>query len=144
MRILFPASTLVFALTFTTGTLTMACAEQLQSTGTAAPQQQGKAMHRHAPNAAHQTKRLSKRLGLSSDQSARLQPILAERDARLTALQADGTLAPGAMHKRRHAIKLETEGRINTLLTPEQQRLYSDARAAHHHRRGAEVPEPAA
>ena len=161
MKTILNASVLAVALTFSAG-FAGAYAQQLQSDGTmsqpavqqqqqpaqqqpaqqqSAPQQEP--MRKHAPNPAHEAKRLTKQLGLTPDQTSQLQPILADRDSRMAALHNDTTLDPRTMHKQGHAIELDTQGKINALLTPQQQQLYNDMRAAHHHGPQGAAPAPA-
>ena len=151
MKNLVSTAIVIIAVTLSTGSFAAASAQQLQSDGTmsqpsqqspqpvqqqqAAPAEGG--MPRHAANPARQAKHLSKELGLSPDQSAQLQPILADRDSRMAALHADTTLDPRTMHQQSRAIGQDTDTRINALLTPAQQQLYADMKAAHHHRHGA-------
>ena len=136
-------SLLAFALTFAGSSFTVAHAQVLQSDGTMSQPQQPEAPMKKAPNAAHQAKHLSRQLGLTQDQSAKLLPILTDRDTRMAALHNDATIDPKTMHKQGHAIVLDTEGKINALLTPDQQKMYADMRAARHHG-GKDVPPAAA
>ncbi len=151
MQNILKTSIVALALIFSTGSLAMA--QQLQSDGTisqpqqAAPAQQPTPdqapMHRHAPNPAHETRRLTRQLGLTPDQAAKLQPVLADRDARIAALHSDTTLDPKTMHRQGHAIARDTQGKIDALLTPAQQQTYADLRAAHHHHGGQDAaPTP--
>ena len=45
--------------------------------------------HRHAHNPTREAAKLSKKLNLSSDQTAKLEPILAGRDQKIAALISD-------------------------------------------------------
>ena len=145
------ASVLAVAMTFATGSLAVAHSQQLQSDGTMSQptaQQQQPAppqgnMRKHAPNPNHEAKRLSRQLSLTPAQSSQLEPILADRDARMATLHSDTTVDPRTMHKQGHAIELDTQGKINALLTPQQQQLYSDMRAARHHGPQGAAPAPA-
>ena len=118
---------------------------QLMSDGTTAPAQTlaPAATPRRTPNPNKQTRKLSKELGLTAAQSAQIEPILADRDTRVTALRSDTTVDPRTMHKQNHAIELETQAKINAVLTPSQQQLYADVRAAHkNHGAPAAAPAP--
>lgn len=89
--------------------------------------------HHHAPNPQHETKRLTKQLNLTADQQAKVEPILAERDQKLTALHADTTLAPQDMHQQMKAIHEATEQQLATVLTPDQ---LQQLKSMHHGHRG--------
>lgn len=155
MQAFLSASLLAVAMTFTAGSLAVAHSQQLQSDGTmsqSAAQQpaaqqpqpaprQG-SMRKHAFNPNHEAKRLSRQLSLTSAQSSQLEPILADRDARMATLHGHTTIDPRTMHKQGHAIELDTQGKINALLTPQQQQLYSDMRAARHHGPQGSAPAP--
>lgn len=96
--------------------------------------------HHHAPNPQRETKKLSKRLHLSADQRAKVEPILADRDQKLTALQADSTLAPQDMHQQMKAIHEATEQQLATVLTPDQLQQW---KSMHHGHRGHDQEQPA-
>jgi len=51
--------------------------------------------HHHAHNPQRETARLTKKLNLSADQSAKLEPILADRDRKIAALTSDTTISAG-------------------------------------------------
>ncbi len=146
MQNLASLSLLALTLTFAGSSFAVAHAQVLQSDGTMAqPQQADPAAKQHkAPNAAHQLKHMSKQLGLTADQTAKLQPILADRDTRMATLQNDTALDPKSMHKQKHAIEADTAIKVNAVLTPDQQKLYADMRAAHHKGSGAPMVPPTA
>ncbi|AEU36481.1 hypothetical protein [Granulicella mallensis] len=89
--------------------------------------------HHHAPNPQHETKRLAKQLNLTADQQAKVEPILADRDQKLTALHADTTLAPQDMHQQMKAIHEAAEQQLATVLTPDQ---LQQLKSMHHGHRG--------
>ena len=98
---------------------------------------QAQAMHAHKhADAEHQAKHLTKKLGLSPDQAAQLQPILADRDQKMQALSANSSLDPKSMHQQRRAIASDTDQKLSAILTPDQQQQYAAMKAAHHHGRG--------
>jgi periplasmic protein CpxP/Spy len=76
------------------------------------------AKHHHNPQ--RETARLTKRLNLSPDQSAKLEPILADRDQKMTALRSDTTISPVVMQQKMKALHQETRQQLATVLTPEQ------------------------
>ena len=96
----------------------------------AAPQAGGQYHHRHAPNPQRETKMLTRRLGLSSDQAAQVEPILADRAQRMESLsstQGD----PSSMKTQRHAIMVDTMQKLDAVLTPAQQQERAQMRHGH-------------
>lgn len=92
--------------------------------------------HHHARNPQHEAARLAKRLNLTTDQTAKLEPILADRDQKIAALKSDTTIAPMIAHKQMHTIHQQTRQQIAAILTPDQiQQLKS-----RHHGHGASAP----
>ncbi len=61
---------------------------------------------------------LSKRLNLTPDQTAKLEPILADRDQKISALFANSQLAPQDRREQFKAIHQATEQQLATVLTP--------------------------
>jgi protein CpxP len=84
--------------------------------------------HRHNPQ--REAARLSQQLNLSADQTAKLEPILADRDQKLSALESDTTLTPQQVKQQRRAIQKDTQQQLSTVLTPDQ---LQQMRALHHH-----------
>jgi len=78
------------------------------------------AKHHHAHNPQRETARLTRKLNLSADQSAKLEPILANRDQKIAALTSDTTISPMILQKQMHAIRQETRQQLATVLTPDQ------------------------
>ena len=81
------------------------------------------------PNPNHQAKELSKKLGLSPDQAAQLEPILADRDQKIEALNANTSLDPKSMRQQRRAINVDADQKVNAILTPAQQQQYANLKA---------------
>jgi len=98
---------------------------------TPAPQTSEVATHK-AANPAHQTKELSKKLGLTADQAAKIEPVLADRDQRIAALQANTSLDPKSMKQQRRAIMMDTQSKLNAVLTPAQQQQLATLKAGKH------------
>jgi Spy/CpxP family protein refolding chaperone len=91
------------------------------------------AKHHHAHNPQREAAKLSKKLNLSSDQTAKLEPILADRDNKIAALTNDTTIAPAVMKQQMRTIRQQTRQQLATILTPDQlQQLKS-----HHRGQGA-------
>jgi protein CpxP len=89
---------------------------QMSAPDSAAPAQ----VQRHAPNPHKAAMRISQQLGLSPDQTAKLEPILADRQAKVQALRADTSLTDA---QRKHHMKTihQTERmQLSNVLTPDQ------------------------
>jgi periplasmic protein CpxP/Spy len=130
-RLLFSTSLAALALS---GTLLFA---QQPDTSVAAPAPTVKA-HHHARNPQREAARLSKKLNLSSDQTAKLEPILADRDQKIAALKSDTTITPMIAQKQMHAIHQQTRQQLAAILTPDQlQQLKS-----RHHGHGTPAQTP--
>ena len=103
--------------------------QQPDQTQQAAPQG-GQYHHRHAPNPQRETRMLTKRLGLSSDQAAQVEPILADRAQRMEALnstQGD----PASVKEQRRAIMQDTKQKLDAVLTPAQQQEMAQMHRGH-------------
>jgi Spy/CpxP family protein refolding chaperone len=85
--------------------------------------------HRHAHNPHREAAKLSKKLNLTSDQTAKLEPILADRDQKIAALRNDTTIAPVVMKQQMRAIHKDTKQQLATILTPDQ---LQQMKALHH------------
>ncbi len=70
-----------------------------QST-TTTPTPEGKHFRHNRPNAQQEAAWLSTKLNLSSDQTAKLEPILADRDQKMTALWSNTSLSPDEKSSR--------------------------------------------
>jgi periplasmic protein CpxP/Spy len=75
---------------------------------------------RHAHNPHREAMKMAQRLNLSADQTAKLEPILANRDQKTTALRGSTALSPQDMKMQMRAIHKETRQQLNAVLTPEQ------------------------
>ncbi|HEY5380958.1 MAG TPA: hypothetical protein VIJ65_01780 [Acidobacteriaceae bacterium] len=95
--------------------------------------------HRH-PNPQRQATRLSKQLNLTADQTARLEPILAERDQKFQALMQDTSLTPDQRHEQMHSIQQSTQQQLASVLTPDQLQQMKTMRHNHHRSNGPNQP----
>ena len=86
--------------------------------------------HHHAPNPERQAAMLSRKLGLTPDQTSRLEPILATRDQQMQAIWQNQQLTPQDRHSQMHAIQQQTLQQMSGVLTPDQ---LTQLRAMHHH-----------
>ena len=91
------------------------------------------AKHHHVHNPQREAAKLSKKLNLSSDQTVKLEPILADRDNKIAALTNDNTISDTAMKQQMKAIHQQTHQQLATILTPDQLQQLK----AHHHGHGA-------
>jgi septal ring factor EnvC (AmiA/AmiB activator) len=78
------------------------------------------AKHHHTHNPQREAAKLSKKLNLSADQTAKLEPILADRDGKIAALTNDTTISPVVMKQQMRAIREQTIQQLATILTPDQ------------------------
>jgi Spy/CpxP family protein refolding chaperone len=109
-------------------TLCAATAAFGQTTPDQAPPQAPPPMAHTQPNPAHQTKELAKKLGLTPDQTSQIEPILADRDQREQALMSNTTLDPKSLRQQRRAIMMDSEQKLNAILTPAQQQQFAALR----------------
>ena len=100
----------------------------------------GKSFHYHHRSTAHrEAAMLSRRLNLTPDQTAKVEPILADRDRKLSSLYGDQSLAPDAKRSQRRSIRLDTQQQFANIFTPEQMQKMQ---AMHHHHGGHEQAPP--
>jgi protein CpxP len=74
---------------------------------------------------------MSKKLNLSADQTAKLEPILADRDQKVTALRSNAALSAQDMKTQMRSIHKETRQQLNAVLTPEQLQQMKGMRHGH-------------
>jgi periplasmic protein CpxP/Spy len=99
------------------------------------------ARHHHAQNPQREAATISKKLNLSADQTAKLEPILADRNNKIAALKNDTTISPVAMKQQKRAIRQQTRQQLATVLTPDQLQQLRTMR--HGHDRGQQQPSAA-
>lgn len=101
----------------------------------APPMQQGQRAHAHNP--ARMAHRLGRQLGLTQDQVAQIQPILANRQQQMTSLRADSTLSPQDRRAKARGILQDSRNQIEALLNDTQKQQYeqilAQRRAQHQH-----------
>jgi septal ring factor EnvC (AmiA/AmiB activator) len=96
--------------------------------------------HAHTQNPQREAARLSKTLNLSSDQTAKLESILADRDQKIATLKGDPTISPMIMKKQMQAIHQQTRQQLATVLTPDQ---LQQMKSRHHgHGSPSQTPPP--
>jgi Spy/CpxP family protein refolding chaperone len=74
----------------------------------------------HAPDPHRQAVRMARELSLTPVQTAKLEPILADRDRKIAAVRADSSLDPKTAHKQIHALQHSAQQQLSTVLTPDQ------------------------
>lgn len=77
-----------------------------------------------APDPQRQTARLSRKLKLTPDQAAKIEPILQNRQQQMQQLRADNTLAPRDRRTKMRAIMQDTNNQLQALLTDNQKQQY--------------------
>jgi protein CpxP len=77
--------------------------------------------------AARQTKHLTKSLGLSAEQSAKVQQIMATRTQEMQALRADGSARPS--REQMQANRAKYDDQLKQVLTPDQLTKYTAMQA---------------
>ena len=104
--------------------------------------QQAEARHKqHDPHKV--AAKMSQKLNLTPDQTARIEPLIAARQQKMSALRADTSLTPDARKQQFRAIHQESERQLAGILTPDQ---LQQLKAMHHGhgRHGQNQPPPAA
>jgi protein CpxP len=106
---------------------------QNQAAPTTPPSDGQRHFHHHSPNPQRQAEHLSKALNLTQDQTAKLAPIFADRDQKMSALFQNQQLAPQDKHQQMHAIQKSTNEQLATVLTPDQ---LQQVKSMHHEHGG--------
>lgn len=139
MKRLFISSTLALTLAATTAFCQQPSPQS--PNGSAATQQQPADQqgrhHSFDPHKAAQ--RIGKRLNLTEDQTAKLEPILATQQQKMAALRSDTSLTRDQRLEQFKTIHQDTKSQLATILTPDQlEQLQSMHR---HGRRGHRQPQ---
>ena len=87
----------------------------------------------HGPNPQKQAEMISKKLNLSSDQTAKLTPILTDRAQKTQALFQDQSLTQDQRRAQMKAIRENTQQQLATVLSPDQ---IQQLKTMRHGRRG--------
>lgn len=85
----------------------------------------------HSQNPQQQAAWLSKKLNLTSDQQAKLEPILADRDQKIAALRSDTSLTQDQKKEQFRAIHQNLKQQLSSILTPDQ---LEQTHSMRHHR----------
>jgi periplasmic protein CpxP/Spy len=76
------------------------------------------------PDPQRQTRRMAKKLGLTADQQAKIEPIFADRDQQVATLRANTTLAPKDRKVQIHSVVRDSDNKITALLSDTQKQQY--------------------
>ena len=118
----------------------VAFAQQPQTAPAPDAQQPTAAPHHHRhPSPERETARLTKKLNLTTDQAAKIEPILADRDQKMKDLWSNTALAPQDKHQQMRAIHESTQQQLDAVLTPDQ---VQQLKAMHHGHRGNGQEQP--
>ncbi len=128
MKRLFLSASLALALT---GTLALAQSPPPSPDTTT---QKGYHRHNHAPDPHLAAQRIGQRLGLSADQTAKLEPIFADSQKKIAALRADTTLSQDQRRQQFRTIHQSVKTQLAGVLTPDQMQQLGEMR--HHRGRG--------
>jgi periplasmic protein CpxP/Spy len=87
-----------------------------------APPADGQPHHfgHHRPNPHREAEHLSRMLNLSPDQTAKLEPIFANRDQQMEAIHGNGQLTQQAAREQMKALHQSTEQQLAGVLSPAQ------------------------
>ena len=98
--------------------------------------QDGAPMHHghHHPNPHKQAEMLSRKLNLTPDQTAKVEPILAARDQQMQGLWQNSQLTLQDRHQQMRSINEQSEQQLSGVLSPDQMaQLKTMHRGGHHH-----------
>ena len=106
----------------------------------------GAPMHHghHRPNPHRQAEMLSRKLNLTPDQTAKIEPILSSRDQQMEALHGNTQLTQDDRHAQMKSINQQAEQGMSAILSPDQMSQLKEMR--HHHMHGGQsgdAPAPA-
>ena len=103
-----------------------------------APATQGYRHRHHAPNPQKQAEHLRETLNLTADQTAKVEPILANRDQQMRALWQNQQLTPQDRHQQMRSINQTAEGQMSGVLSVDQMNQLKSMRhnGRHHVPRG--------
>jgi protein CpxP len=135
MRILFPSTLLSFVLVSGLTGSALLAQDQAQpgAAVSSAPSSQGTTAQPHkVPNPQHQAKRMAKKLGLSSDQKAKIEPILADRDQQVQSVRSNTTLAPQDRKTQMRGILQDSDSKIEAILNDTQKAQYEQMKQERH------------
>jgi hypothetical protein len=101
----------------------VAVAQPFQDTPAPGDSTAAKTAHQ-APDPQRQTARLSRKLQLTPEQAARIEPILQSRQQQMQQLRADNTLAPRDRRAKMRSIMQDSNTQLQAVLTDSQKQQY--------------------
>jgi protein CpxP len=112
----------------------------------AAPAPAPTAEHHHAHNPKREAAKLSEKLNLSPEQTAKLEPIITARNDQIETLKNDNTISPVIMKQQMRAIHEQTRRQLATILTPDQMEQlhymrHGDGRGSHQQQSSPASPQ---
>jgi protein CpxP len=125
MRISFPSTLLGFVLLSGLTANSLLAQDQPSAGVSPTPTSNASSTQPHkAPDPQRQAKKMARKLGLSSDQTAKIEPILADRDQRLQDVRSNTNLAPSDRKAQLHGIARDSNSKIEAILTDTQRQQY--------------------
>jgi protein CpxP len=125
MRISFPSTLLGFVLLSGLTGNSLLAQDQTSAGVASTPTSNASPTHPHkAPDPQHQAIKMAKKLGLSSDQTAKIEPILADRAQRVQEVRSNTNLAPSDRKAQLHGITRDSNSKIEAILTDTQRQQY--------------------
>lgn len=112
-------------LAFAVGAVSLAPTAFAQDSAPAGDSGQSSMPQHGAPDPQKQAARLTKRLGLSDDQSAKITTILQNQQQQMSTVRSDSSLAQQDRRTKMRSIRQDTDTQINAVLTPAQQSQYA-------------------
>jgi periplasmic protein CpxP/Spy len=99
------------------------------------PQDAGQRMHRQwGPE--QRLAMLSQKLNLTDDQKAQIKPLLEDQHKQMMALREDTSLSREQKRAKFQEIRKQTSEKMNSILSPDQQKQLKEMRQKRHERRG--------
>ncbi len=84
--------------------------------------------------------KLSRRLNLTPDQTAKVEPVLAERQQKIQAVKANTALTPDQVHQQMHEIGKTTHAELAGVLTPDQMQQMKSMHKSHEPKQNTPPP----
>jgi len=113
---------------------TLAVAQSAPSTTPDAAPHKGYYRHNHAPDPQRAAQRIGERLGLSADQTTKLQTIFTDQQQKMATLRSDTTLSPDQRREQFRSLHENMKTQLATVLTQDQiQQLHSMRHGRGHH-----------
>ena len=119
------------------GLLTAAPLATVSAQEATPPASAAAAMPHRMPDPQQLARRLAHKLGLDGGQQSQLATIFGARQQQVAAVRADTTLSPRERRTRLLAIRQDSEGQIQALLSPAQQQQYTQLQQAMQERRAS-------